>query len=367
MGCGVSNEATVTSCVHSFLFPSFVEVKPLRVAYDTETPPLRSKKMRGVNMRPLPTQKQRPNELALGSRWVLNGQVVEIDGIQSASTVSVRIEATGEVQNAAVANLSPIPVANARRSLQSISSEEWSRITAIARDLAPLIASTKVPRSLLSQIAARHTISTRHVQRLLAKFRADPRASSLAKGRAGRPHATRLLNVSVEAVIKHVIEKYFLRREPISQEEVIERARSICRRSGLPEPSKGSVRRRIAQYNSYEADLRRLGAKHAGQRWKPRPGVLHLDRPLDVVQIDHTLVDLMVLSDDRCDVLGRPWLTAAIDVATRVVLGFHLSMDPPSSIAVGLCIAHAVLPKPEDAQDPGLWPMFGKNEGHSCR
>ena len=81
---------------------------------------------------------------------------------------------------------------------------------------------------------------------------------------------------------------------------------------------------------------------------------------MDVVQIDHTLVDLMVLSDDRKDVLGRPWLTAAIDVATRVVLGFYLSMDPPSSISVGLCIAHAALPKPEDAQEPGLWPMFGK-------
>mgnify|MGYP001000166097 CR=1 FL=1 len=68
----------------------------------------------------------------------------------------------------------------------------------------------------------------------------------------------------------------------------------------------------------------------------------------------------MVVSDDRLTVLGRPWITLAIDVATRCVLGMYISMDAPSSVSVSLCIEHAVLPKPENAKDPGIWPMYGK-------
>lgn len=298
--------------------------------------------------------------LAPGSKWVFDGQVVEIDGVESGSIVSVRVEASGEIRRVSVAALSAIPSSKMQQDPHAISPDEWTRITTIARDIASLAAHDRVPRELLVKVASAHCISVRHVQRLLAKFRISPRTSTLAKGKVGRPAATRLLASAVEQVIAYTIKKHYLKREHVSQEEVIARTRSICRRCGLPAPSRGAVRRRIAQYNSYDSDMRRYGSKRARQRWEPRPGSFFVERPLDVVQIDHTRVDIMVLSDDRRDVLGRPWLSVAIDVATRVVLGFYLSMDPPSAVSVGLCIAHAALPKPEDARDPGLWPMFGK-------
>jgi transposase InsO family protein len=43
--------------------------------------------------------------------------------------------------------------------------------------------------------------------------------------------------------------------------------------------------------------------------------------------------------------LGRPWLTLAIDVASRVVTGFHVTFEPPSSLTVALALTQAVLPK----------------------
>jgi putative transposase len=43
--------------------------------------------------------------------------------------------------------------------------------------------------------------------------------------------------------------------------------------------------------------------------------------------------------------IGRPWLTLVIDVASRMIAGFHLSLDSPSSASVALAISHAVLPK----------------------
>lgn len=60
--------------------------------------------------------------------------------------------------------------------------------------------------------------------------------------------------------------------------------------------------------------------------------------------------------------IGRPWLTLVLDVHTRTVAGFLISLDPPSATSVALALAHAVLPK-EDwlaARDIVLpWPIAG--------
>jgi len=42
---------------------------------------------------------------------------------------------------------------------------------------------------------------------------------------------------------------------------------------------------------------------------------------------------------------ARPWVTLAIDVFTRMVVGFHLSMDKPSRVSIGLCMLNAVYDK----------------------
>jgi putative transposase len=60
--------------------------------------------------------------------------------------------------------------------------------------------------------------------------------------------------------------------------------------------------------------------------------------------------------------VGRPWVTLAIDVFSRLVAGFSVSFDPPGSLAVGLCLAHAILPKDlwlarHDIATP--WPIWG--------
>lgn len=113
-----------------------------------------------------------------------------------------------------------------------------------------------------------------------------------------------------------------------------------------------------------EAPALRLGAENLADlisRDHDQHGrVQRLGAPLELIQIDHTPADVLVLSDDRQEVLGRPWVTVAIDVATRCVIGMYISMDAPSSVSVSLCIEHAVLPKPENETDPGVWPMYGK-------
>jgi putative transposase len=58
----------------------------------------------------------------------------------------------------------------------------------------------------------------------------------------------------------------------------------------------------------------------------------------------------------------RPWLRLAIDVHTRMVVGYHLSLLAPSVILVGLCLLNAIFDKTALMADMGLdvtWPTIG--------
>jgi putative transposase len=76
--------------------------------------------------------------------------------------------------------------------------------------------------------------------------------------------------------------------------------------------------------------------------------------PLAVVQIDHTVADILLVDPEIHSVIGRPTLTLALDVATRCVLGFCVSLEPPSSLLVALCLETSVFPKDEWLRAAGL-------------
>ena len=84
------------------------------------------------------------------------------------------------------------------------------------------------------------------------------------------------------------------------------------------------------------------------------------DAPLGVVQIDHTKVDLILVDDISRQPVGRPWITLAIDIFSRMIAGFYVSFDPPGAMAMGLCVAHAMLPKTTWLAKCGIptpWPI----------
>jgi putative transposase len=66
---------------------------------------------------------------------------------------------------------------------------------------------------------------------------------------------------------------------------------------------------------------------------------------MDVLQIDHTQVDVIAVDEQKRLPIGRPWLTLAIDVRTRMVAGFHVSLWSPSTLSLSLVLSQAVLPK----------------------
>jgi len=298
------------------------------------------------------------NELAPGTVWVANGRVVEIDGPDSLTHVRARDMADGRVRSYAVSELQPVVKSVPAADPSFVPEAEWKRATALAKDLRPW-AEKELPEGEAQRLAHRHGISIRQIRRARARYVRDPRTSSIVREKCGRKPGGSYIAPAVDRVIQHTIDKFYLRKERPTRSYVVVRAQSLCRRLALPEPSRKAVETRVAARSAPDVSKARLGSRLAKQTWEPRPGQLKVGRPLELIQIDHTPVDVLVLTDDRKSVLGRPWLSVAIDVATRCVVGMYLSMDAPSSVSVSLCIEHACLPKKEGE---GAWIMYGLPE-----
>ena len=132
--------------------------------------------------------------------------------------------------------------------------------------------------------------------------------------------------------------------------------------AGLVVPSRKAISARLQMRPLREVVAKREGRKAARDRYLPTIGSLEAHWPLSLIQIDHTLVDVIVVDSVTRTPIQRPWLTLAIDVCTRCVVGFHLSLEPPSATSVALCLSHAALAKESWLAERGidaLWPARG--------
>ena len=138
-------------------------------------------------------------------------------------------------------------------------------------------------------------------------------------------------------------------------------------RRRIQRPSYYSVCRWIKARPEKERYEMLHGKEAAIQRYEYRPGFKKTSRPLEWVQIDHTVADVLVVdSDDRTKIIGRPYLSFAICLHTRVILGFYISFLHPSAVTVAKLLETCALPKDELLKGwgmkPELWPMFGLPE-----
>ena len=198
--------------------------------------------------------------------------------------------------------------------------------------------------------------------RLVKQFREDGRTSALLPDTRGPKPGMQPLDPAVEAIVsRHFKEFYATRRKPTRTRFWREIA-ADCQAQGLAPPSIRRLGRWLEKHDQAKLMARREGKDKAERRYLATPGVLIVNNPLDIVQIDHTKADVTAVDPVTRRPLGRPTLTVAIDVNTRMVLGFHLSLEPPSLLAVALCLTHAVMDKSHWLAARGIgtdWPARG--------
>ncbi len=126
-----------------------------------------------------------------------------------------------------------------------------------------------------------------------------------------------------------------------------------------------TMARYIAKVPLFEAVKERFGLKPAKDKFGQVGGGIKVTYPLERVEIDHTPLDIMLVSENGTCITTRPYLVLAIDVYTRMPIGFSIGI----SNGVGwpevmLCIKHIISDKSYVKEKyPALinndWPAFG--------
>lgn len=300
-----------------------------------------------------------------GATAVADDRVVIIVQVNASGQVQVRDLATGAVSTTPASALRQLPVLARKRldltGLEQTSDADWQRARDREKAVQQLQASADV-KAEAGRIAGLMGVSERTVFRWLAAYRKTLSTSALLPARAGAPAGASRLNPQIEGVIEEVIRDVYLTKTRAKKEEVVRQVGLRCAHRRLAAPSRKPILARLRALDAMEVAKARLQPKEVAALFETVPGSYRVERALEVVQIDHTRVDVVVVDDEHRLPIGRPWLTLAVDVCTRMVTGFYLSLDSPSSTSVALCLTHTVMPKDLWLKARGLtcsWPVWG--------
>ncbi|AXK38409.1 Mu transposase C-terminal domain-containing protein [Crenobacter cavernae] len=262
-------------------------------------------------------------------------------------------------------DLSPAHGDRPHRDLLTIPREEWECACEIASALQPLVEKGRGQRTRadVNALAERLHKHPATVYRWLLDYENSGLVSSLLR-KPRKDKGERRLDPQVEDVIKSCIETFYLTSQRRTPAKTAFEVRKRCLAAGLTPPDPNTVRNRILAIDESLRVRKREGYKAANEKFQPILGSFPgADYPLAVVQIDHTPMDVIVVDDVHRLPIGRPYLTLAVDVFSKMVMGFYISLDPAGALSTGLCLSRAILGKEAYLQHLGIddldWSCWG--------
>jgi putative transposase len=168
-------------------------------------------------------------------------------------------------------------------------------------------------REVVEAVRNEFRIGRSTVYGMIARFRASRKASSLIPAGRGTPDGAKRLEIRTERLIGQQIDRFWLKKEKPKMRALIQRVREACRIEGRSRRrNRSTIRRRVDECDALGA-ARRRGEVSLEAEVTPSAGRFHAERPNDVWQIDHTIVDLIVVDEETRLPIGRPFLTLAVD------------------------------------------------------
>lgn len=241
--------------------------------------------------------------------------------------------------------------------------KQWDKAVERYEIIRPLLENPNRETADVQKIADEVGTSLTTVYRWIKRFEETGLVSSLLRT-ARSDKGKQRLSTEVEEIIALHIQNYYLKQERPSVLKLYRRIEEACHSVDVDVPNKNTVYARVREIEQRELIRKRYSHKRARETLEPLRGSFPgADYPNAVVQIDHTKVDVIVVDEKHRLPIGRPYLTIAIDVATKMLSGFRMTLDPPGASSAGLCIAHAVMRKEfwlAKRDITAEWPIYGK-------
>lgn len=200
------------------------------------------------------------------------------------------------------------------------------------------------------------------IYRWLERFDRDPTLSGLSSKKDGGKGRGRLC-IQREEIIRLGIEKYFLNKSRGTKLRTVRKIRQACFKANLKLPSAGTIYKRIDNLPQHQVTEKRFGKYTADRSFGPIGYMDEPNFPLELVEMDHKTLNIALVDDSDRKPTRRPYLTAAIDVYSRMIIGFYLTYDPPSELSAGICLANSILTKENWLQKFDIneeWKCWGK-------
>lgn len=244
------------------------------------------------------------------------------------------------------------------------SADEHAEAERLQRVLAPVLEPNQRTNVKVLQLVAEAGLSRATIYRRLAAYDEDPVSTSLLPASHRQRDGRVQLNPAQDAIITKLIETEYLTRKRRTLVWVYRKLVEHCRAAGEPSPHYNTVYARIRKLDPFTVKARRYGKKSANETMKPIKGPYPFGtEPLGAVQMDFWTNDVEIVDEELREPIGRPYLTLAIDVATRMPYGLYLALDHPSANSAGLALCNGAFEKTRYLASVGGtmdWPVWGK-------
>ncbi len=256
-----------------------------------------------------------------------------------------------------------VKVSSSSYSLDHISDQDWAEAERRWAIILPLIKGDFYKAGAVEARAHACNVSRASVYRWIERYQSTGEFLSLAPRRRGWRGGSARLSKQVELIIANVIQTSYLSTSRPTKLQVHGIISDACEMQGLPPPSLPAVSRRIEKVPKRTRLKARGHGDIAKDTYEPTPNSYEASYPLHRIQIDHTPADVIIVDDVYRRPIGRPTLTLAIDMYTRLIVGYYLSLHGPSALSVAMCLVQAMLPKHKWLnlhQIDGEWNAWGK-------
>jgi len=246
-----------------------------------------------------------------------------------------------------------------------LSSHDWDEANKRLEIIKPILGVVTNRIKAIKQRAAEYNLHPSTIYRWLEAYKnsgnllASIAPKNQAKGGRGRLRTVE----EVELIIKKTIEELYLSKQKYSSKKTYMAIVQRCKNAKIKPPSENTVRSRIQSLSDKEVLKRRESARMADRKYRNTDGMFPAGKyPLDFIQIDHTPMDIIVVDEVYGQPIGRPYLTIAMDIYSRMVMGFFISLDEPSYFSVSQCLTQAMLSKEKylrSLEVDGEWNIWG--------
>ena len=269
---------------------------------------------------------------------IISSEDVVISDLDSGRCLQVSIK------DLKVVNLTDEQIAKLNIGDEKISDKAWDTALFRYELIKPLIEYSSVDAVL--QLAKEKSIHETTIWKWLKAYRVSNSILALVPKKRGWTSDKTRLSPQINHIILQAIQEEYLNARKPSIAKTIYFVKAQCSRLKLDPPHDNTIRNKIWALNEYKVTKARLGKQAAQDKYQAAAGSFpNADYPLAYVQIDHTKLDIEIVDDEYRQAIGRPHITVAIDVFSRMIVGYYISLEAPSATSVAMCTASAILSK----------------------